>query len=102
MRQAQVWLALLTLASFRSPFVPDAYGFIGTIWLLTLIAADSRWRGYMWVACGGAMTAFSVVFDGSLATPVPTWVILLTLAIQLAAIGLNVALDRRRAGVNAG
>ena len=91
MRQAQVWLALLSLASFRSPFVPDAYGFIGTIWLLTLIAAERRWRGYVWVVFGGAMVAFSVVFDGSLPTPVPTWIILLTLAIQLAAFGLNVA-----------
>ena len=91
MRQAQVWLALLSLTSFRSPFVPDAYGLIGTIWLLTLIAAERRWRGYMWVLFGSAMAAFSMVFDGSLPRPLPTWILLLTLAIQLAAIGLNVA-----------
>lgn len=92
MRHAQVWLALLTLASLRSPFVPDAYGLVGTMWLLTLVAADRRRRGYWWAVFGAAMIAFSLVLDGGLVTPpVPAWIVLLTLAIQLAAIGVNIA-----------
>ena len=47
LRHAQLWLGLLSLASFRSPFVPDAYGLVGTLWLLTLIAAE-RHRLYEW------------------------------------------------------
>ena len=44
LRRAQVWLGLLSLASFRSPFVPDAYALVGTLWLLTLVAAEGHWR----------------------------------------------------------
>ena len=44
LRTAQVWLGLLSLASFRSPFVPDAYALIGTLWLLTLMAAEGHWQ----------------------------------------------------------
>jgi hypothetical protein len=39
-RQAQSWLALLTLGSLRSPFVPEAYAMPATFRLLTLIAAE--------------------------------------------------------------
>lgn len=34
-------LALVSLASFRSPFI-GLYGLVGTIWLMTLLAAGSR------------------------------------------------------------
>jgi alpha-1,2-mannosyltransferase len=40
-REAQVWLALVILASLRGPFVPDAYAMVGALWLLTLVAADA-------------------------------------------------------------
>jgi hypothetical protein len=45
--QAIIWLALLNLASFRSPFLPDGYAYVGTLWLVTLLfAAHLRfsWR----------------------------------------------------------
>jgi alpha-1,2-mannosyltransferase len=35
-----VWLAILILASLRSPFLPQAYGLFPPIWLLTLLAAS--------------------------------------------------------------
>ena len=38
----QTGLALMSLASFRSPFVGGVYGIVATLWLLTLLAADSR------------------------------------------------------------
>jgi hypothetical protein len=41
-REAQVWLALVILASLRGPFVPDAYAMVGALWLLTLVAADAQ------------------------------------------------------------
>lgn len=40
----QTGLALMSLASFRSPFVGGLYGFVVTLWLLTLLAASSRNR----------------------------------------------------------
>ena len=89
LRHAQLWLGLLSLASFRSPFVPDAYGLVGTLWLLTLIAAE-RHRLREWAALIALGAAFSVVLDGGLVpTPVPVWMTLASLAIQLAAYGVN-------------
>jgi hypothetical protein len=91
-RYAQVWLALLTLASLRSPFVPDAYGYIGTLWLLTIVAAEHRWKGSMWFAFAAAAIAVSIVADGALTAPVPTWIVLLSLAIQVLVIAFNAAM----------
>lgn len=92
MRQAQVWLGLLSLASLRSPFVPDAYGFIGTLWLLTLVAADRRWRSYMWIVFAVAAVTVSVILDGGLIpSPVPSWIVALTLVVQVGVIAFNVA-----------
>ena len=103
LRQAQVWLALLNLASFRSPFVPDGYGFIGTLWLLTLVAAESRRRWSAWVAFAALGVAFCLILDGGLVpVPVPAWMALGTLAVQVTAIALNVTAavtPHRRAAV---
>jgi len=48
----QLWLALLTLAQLRSPFLPWVYGVISTLWLLLFLAASVRgWqRGVIAVA----------------------------------------------------
>jgi hypothetical protein len=90
LRHAQLWLGLLSLASFRSPFVPDAYGLVGTLWLLTLIAAE-RQRLHEWAALVAAGAVFSIVLDGGLVpTPVPVWMTLGSLGIQVAAYGINV------------
>jgi hypothetical protein len=56
----QTGLALMSLASFRSPFVGGPYGFVVTLWLLALLAAASRNRQFavLWslafVACAVA------------------------------------------------
>jgi hypothetical protein len=42
LHQAQTWLALLNLASFLSPFVPDVYAVVGTLWLLVLVIPEIR------------------------------------------------------------
>ena len=89
LREAQVWLALLNLGSFRSPFVPDAYALMGTMWLLTLLAAErapltaSRVFGF-----GLAAVMFALVLDGIFVTP-PKSLLVLTLVNQLASLGLN-------------
>jgi hypothetical protein len=92
--EAVVWLALLNLGSLRSPFVPDAYAYIGTIWLGTLLFARRERPGagpavlavLLWVA-------LMQVFDGQLpeGAVTPAWRIWTTLVIQLAAFGLNLA-----------
>lgn len=38
-RQILAWLAVLVLATLRSPFLPQAYGAMPPLWLLTLLAA---------------------------------------------------------------
>jgi hypothetical protein len=46
LRRALTWLALLQLASLRSPFTPDTYAHVPLLWILTLILAGSEWRGF--------------------------------------------------------
>lgn len=90
--EAVVWLALLNLGSLRSPFVPDAYAYIGTIWLGTVLVAR-RHR----LAAGPAVLAVVLwvalvqVFDGLLpeGASTPRWWIWTTLVIQLAAFAVN-------------
>jgi len=90
--EAVVWLALLNLGSLRSPFVPDAYAYIGTVWLGTLLVAR-RHR----LAAGPAVLAVVLwvalvqVFDGLLpeGASTPRWWIWTTLVIQLAAFAVN-------------
>jgi Glycosyltransferase family 87 len=54
---AATWLALLALASFRSPFLPDHTGLFAPLWIWSLVAAGSVATGgrtflfvLMWVA----------------------------------------------------
>jgi alpha-1,2-mannosyltransferase len=93
LRQAQVWLGLLSLASFRSPFVPDAYALFGTLWLLTLVAAEGHWRARGRIALVMAGAIAMIVLDGGpIKIPVPAWIMAATLCIQIAAIAFNAAI----------
>lgn len=90
LRQAQIWLGLLNLASLRSPFVPDAYGYVGTLWLLTLVAAERQRPLREWLGFAALAAAFSIVLDGGVVpVPVPAWMVLATLTIQIVAIAAN-------------
>jgi hypothetical protein len=90
LRQAQVWLALLSLASFRSPFVPDAFALVGTLWLLSLVAAEGDWRTPGRVALIAGALATTVVLDGGvIPLPVPAWIMTSTVLLQLAAYAFN-------------
>ena len=52
---AATWLALLALASFRSPFLPDHTGLFTPLWILSLIAAGS-------VATGGRTALYALMW----------------------------------------
>lgn len=91
-REAALWFALLNLGSLRSPFVPDAYAFFGSAWLAILVWAGLTRRTVAAAAALGVLLfAFTRVFDGLLAegAATPTWMLLVTLAVQVAAIALN-------------
>jgi alpha-1,2-mannosyltransferase len=90
LRQAQTWRGLLSLASFRSPFVPDAYAVIGSLWVLTLLAAEQRTRAQQTSLCFAGL-AFCVLIDDALLPPTPPlWSVLLTLATQVLLFAFNV------------
>jgi hypothetical protein len=60
LRLMQVGLAALVLAATRSPFVPSAYGTLGALWLITLLAVeDDSWR--RWSLCLAGLAAFAYV-----------------------------------------
>jgi hypothetical protein len=93
LRKAQVWLGLLSLASFRSPFVPDSYALVGTLWLLTLVASEGHWqaRGRIALLVAGA-AAMMVLDGGPIPVAVPTWIMAAMLGVQVAAIAFNAAI----------
>ena len=95
---AQLWLAVLNLASFRSPFVGGVYGQIGTIWLITLLLAGATsLRGRLvWAA---AYLAFGIAL---LVTPSPSVppsqpIVWFSIVIHVLMIALNVVVIVRAA-----
>ncbi|HXG69280.1 MAG TPA: glycosyltransferase family 87 protein [Gemmatimonadaceae bacterium] len=96
---AMQWLALLNLGSFRSPFVPDAYGLMGSVWLVTLMAAApgalSSWRrATPLLSC---VILFYIVMDGTLREEPARVFVWLGLLIQVTALVVNVFGLRARA-----
>jgi len=86
--RACCWLSLLTLASFRAPFVPDIYGLIAPLWLLTLVAVSAKvtWRNGIglvvaWIALNAVVPFENTPLAGKYRLMVST-------ASQLVAIGL--------------
>ncbi len=59
-RRPQVWMAILILATLRSPFLPQAYGAFPALWLLTLLAATSLPSGSVLALTAGAWAALNV------------------------------------------
>ena len=55
-----VWLALLVLATLRSPFLPQAYAALPPLWLLTLLAATRRPTTSTVAAAVGGWLVFNV------------------------------------------
>ena len=72
-RLAQLVLALLSLMAFRSPFVGSIYGYLGTVWLLTLLAAEATTtrKRMGWLAGFGLVAAAAWLIPSPVAPPQP-------------------------------
>lgn len=83
------WLALLALAAYRSPFVPDHNGLFAPIWLWALVAAGARLspRHLALLALGWLLLTAVLPFGG---LPMPELMGRLTLSTlsQFVALGL--------------
>lgn len=85
-----LWLALLNLASFRSPYVADAQATMGSLWLLSLVIATYSLRGWHLALATLAWICWSLSFEG-LAPHQPSVALLaFTLTNQTAVILFNV------------
>jgi hypothetical protein len=71
-RLAQTALALLSLFAFRSPFVGSQYGYLGTMWLLALLASEATTarKRAGWLAGFVALAAATIVIPAP--APPPT------------------------------
>jgi alpha-1,2-mannosyltransferase len=87
----QLALALLSLASFRSPFVGAGYGVLATLWLMGLLAAGASTltRSVAWLAalCALASASWIIPSPGPMAAPMWLWV---SGALVFAAMAVNV------------
>ncbi|MBX9400672.1 DUF2029 domain-containing protein [Lysobacter sp. BMK333-48F3] len=100
LERAAVWIALLGLAVFRSPFVPDHSGLFAPIWLWSLIAAaclpsprSAALLALGWLACTAVLPVGGVPLP-----EVPARIALAT-AVQAIAIGLCLWPVLRRPGL---
>ena len=91
LESVQLWLALIGLASFRSPFVGGAYGVFSTVWLVTLLLVGARTHREraVWAALYLAFCAASWFIPTPIDTPATTTVVI-ALCAQLAAFAVNV------------
>ena len=88
LRLTQVCLAALVLAATRSPFVPSAYGALGALWLIALLAAeDDSWRRWSLCVAGLIVLAY-VVPDRHPGFPPPRVRLGIGLVQQLAVFGV--------------
>ena len=88
LRLTQVCLAALVLAATRRPFVPSAYGALGALWLIALLAAeDDSWR--RWSLClAGLIVLAYVIPDRHPGFPPPRVRLGIGLVQQLAVFGV--------------
>nr|MBA3501484.1 DUF2029 domain-containing protein [Deltaproteobacteria bacterium] len=85
------WLALLNLASFRSPFVGGGYGMMGTVLLVTLGLAATKTRSgrIAWACLYVAFALINLIVPTPKATPPLTEIVVLSLFGQLLALAAN-------------
>jgi hypothetical protein len=86
----QLWLALVTLASFSSPFAGFVYAWTGAFWLIVLLAAGAQTprRRALWlvVLVPFVLGFFTMPAVGRIAGPATMW---MTIALHTVAIGVS-------------
>ncbi len=92
------WLAVIVLATLRSPFLPQVYGVFPPLWLLALVLADApAHRTVSWAVLGWSVFNLYVPTDAPLD---PRATALVTLLPQALAIGLAAFIVRRPAAAS--
>lgn len=89
------WLAVLVLATLRSPFLPQAYGALPCLWLLTLLAAVRPVSSRVLVATCVAWLGLSLYWP--IDWPVDPRLLAVVMSIPLAVTVMLVVLVVRRA-----
>ena len=84
-----VWLALVQLASLRSPFTPDTYALVPILWLLTLLLADTQWGSRRSVGLLGLILLANYIVPTVPIMPLPA-LLMLGLLLQVTFFGLCV------------
>ena len=91
-----VWLAILVLATLRSPFLPQAYAALPPLWLLTLLAATYTPAPRRIALLAGGVLAFNLYWP--LDWPLDTRVLAAVNTVpQALTVGIAVLALRRRA-----
>ena len=87
--RALVWLALLQLASLRSPFTPDTYALFPIQWMLVLLLANADWRGWRAGALLGLILLANYIVPTVPIMPLPA---LLTLSLILQVVFISLCI----------
>jgi hypothetical protein len=93
--QPLIWMAILILATLRSPFLPQAYAAIPPLWLLTLLAATLPSTARRLTLTLLAAVALNIYWPTDWAID-PRWLAILTSIPQTATVALAVVAFRRR------
>jgi alpha-1,2-mannosyltransferase len=73
---AQFAVALVSLASFRSPFVGAIYGVVATLWLMALLSATSTRYTSHWMAGLLALGILTAIMPSPSQPPSTPWVLI--------------------------
>ena len=87
-----LWLAILNLASLGGPFVPVMYGTVGTLWIVTLLAAaaDASSTFWSWILLFVVMTAATLIVPTPRPTEMPAVsTLVVSLLLQVGVFGVN-------------
>jgi hypothetical protein len=84
-----LWLALLHLASLRSPFTPDTYALFPILWMLVLLLANTEWRGWRPIALIGLIVLANYLVPTVPIMPLPA---LLTLGLLIQVVFLTLCI----------
>jgi alpha-1,2-mannosyltransferase len=93
--QPLVWAAIVILATLRSPFLPQAYGTLPSLWLLTLLAARAAPRPGALAAAAAAWLVLA--FNWPMDWPIDLRLLAVTSLMQMAVTGVLVVLVFRSA-----